>query len=158
MIRAVTDTSSLFSERHRRALEQAAKAGRFAGIWSPWIVAELNRVLTWHWIAQSGGDLSAVNRRRCGEAAKAMMAIMLPTFELVAPLPPYPPAWESLRDASDEPIWAAAKIANADYVVSENRRHYPPPGSDGRRTYDGIEYLPADAFLALLRHGPTGPG
>lgn len=86
------------------------------------------------------------------------MAIMLPTFELATPLPPYPPAWEGLRDASDEPIWAAAKAANADYVVSENRRDYPPPAPDGRHTHDRIEYLPADGFLALLRRGPSTTG
>ena len=85
------------------------------------------------------------------------MRVMLPSFELVAPLPPYPPAWEGLRDASDEPIWAAAKLANAAYVVSENRRDYPPP-IEGRHTHDGIEYLPADAFLALLRLGPVASG
>lgn len=86
------------------------------------------------------------------------MRIMLPTIELVARLPPYPPAWGEIRDASDEPIWAAAKVANADDVVSENRRDYPPLRPDGRNTHDGIEYLPADAFLALLRQGQTKSG
>jgi predicted nucleic acid-binding protein len=157
-IRAVIDTSSLFAARHRRALEQAARTGRIVAIWSPWIIAELNRVLVWRWIELSGDDLSSENQRRCSDSADAMMRVMLPTFELVAPLPPYPPAWEGLRDASDEPIWAAAKLGNADYVVSENRRDYPPPGPDGRHTHDGIEYLPADAFLALLRQAPSEPG
>lgn len=158
MIRAVTDTSALVSARYRRDLEQAARAGDFVAIWSPWIIAELNRVLVWRWIDRTNGDLSAANRRRCSAAAQAMMDIMLPTFELVAPLPPYPPAWSELRDLSDQPIWAAAKVGVAAYVVSENRRDYPPPGPDGRHTHEEIEYLPADAFLTLLRRGGAMAG
>jgi hypothetical protein len=157
-IRAVADTSSLVSSRLRRDLHEAAHRGAFTAIWSPWIIAELNRALVWRWLDWSQGDRSRANRSRSSQAAETMMAIMLPTFELVAPLPPFPPAWEGFRDASDEPIWAAAKLARANYIVFENRRHYPPPGPDGRRTHDGIEYLPADAFLALLRQGSTESG
>lgn len=85
------------------------------------------------------------------------MAILLPTFELVSPLPPYPSAWETLDDPWDFPIWAAAKIGAAGYVVSENRHDYPPSGPDGRHVFEGVEYLPADAFMALLVQGPEVP-
>ena len=155
--RAVIDTSSVVSPRHRRGLQRAAEAGACVAIWSPWIIAELNRVLVWRWIRQSDGDVSVANRSRCADAAKAMMEILLATFELVAPLPPYPTAWETLRDPWDHPIWAAAKTGGAAYVVSENCRDFPPSGPDGRHVFEGIEYLSAEAFLTLLVRGPGKP-
>ena len=123
-LRAVLDTNVLVPARLRRELQQAAQLGVFVGIWSPWIIAELNRVLEWRWIKDPpvgtpAGDLSDANERRCAEAAKTMMEWLLPSFELVNPLSPYPPAWESLSDAWDHPIWAAAKAGNAGYIVSE---------------------------------------
>jgi PIN domain-containing protein len=131
-IRAVVDTSSLVPARLRRDLQQAAQLGAFTAYWSPWIIAELNRVLVWRWITdppagRPADDLSAANERRCGEAAKAMMQLLLPVFEVVTPLPPYPPAWEALADVWDHPIWAAAKLGGARYVISENIRDYPRP-------------------------------
>lgn len=98
-IRAVIDTSSLVPARQRRELQQAAQLGAFTAIWSPWIIAELNRVLVWRWIKDPPpdlptNDLSDANERRCAEAAKLMMQWLLPRFELINPLPPYPPAWE----------------------------------------------------------------
>ncbi len=123
----------------------------FTAIWSPWIIAELNRVLVWRWIRQrADGDTSPATEREVSAAAKVMMEILLPTFELVAPLPPYPPAWPSLADVYNYPIWAAAVVGLADYVVSENTRHYPPRQPDGRYRYDGVEYMRPDAFLDMI--------
>jgi hypothetical protein len=161
--RAIVDTSSLVPARFRRDLQQAAQLRAFTAIWSPWIIAELNRVLTWRWIKRvdrgyTEADLSAANERRCGEAAKAMMQWLLPTFEVVTPLPPYPRPWDTLTDVWDHPIWAAAKLGAAQYVVSENRRHYPPRGSDGRHIFDGVEYVGAEAFLARLTYEPAADG
>ena len=79
-----------------------------------------------------------------------MMDLLLATFELVDPHPPYPPAWESLTDQWDYPIWATAAAGGARYVVSENTRDYPPRQTDGRHVYQGIEYIPGAAFLALF--------
>lgn len=154
-IRAVIDTSSLVPSRLRRELQQAAQLGAFTAIWSPWIIAELNRVLVWRWIkdptpSRSRNDLSDANERRCSEAAKVMMQWLLPTFEVVSPVPPYPPVWETLTDQWDHPIWAAAKLGLAHYVVSENTQDYPPVQTNGRHVYEGITYIGGDAFLALL--------
>ena len=154
-IRAVIDTSSLVPSRFRRDLQQAAQLGAFTAIWSPWIIAELNRVLVWRWIKDStpsraAGDLTDANERRCSEAAKLMMQWLLPTFEVVNPVPPYPPPWDALTDIWDHPIWAAAKVAQASFVVSENTHDYPPAQEDGRHIFEDITYLGAEAFLAML--------
>ncbi len=150
VIRAVLDTSSLYSGRSRRQLQQVAASGLYTALWSPWIIAELNRVLTWRWIRMTQpGDLSAAAERACAQAANAMMTALLSTCEVVTPRPPYPPAWP-LSDPNDDPVWAAAVVGQAEYVVSENTRHYPPRGPDGRHIFEQIVYLSADAFLTLL--------
>lgn len=69
MIRAVLDTSTLFRPTLRRDLQQAAQLGLFAGIWSPWIIAELNRVLTWDWIRRHGTDRES--ERECARQSLA---------------------------------------------------------------------------------------
>lgn len=157
-IRAVLDTSVLVPVTLRSELQQQAQLEQFTGLWSPWIIAELTRVLTWRWLSHPPlggqvGNLSRANQRRCSEASKRLMEWLLPSFELVHPLPPYPPAWASLRDQWDHPIWAAAKMGDAHYVVSENTRDFPPLGADGRHVYEGIEYVRGRAFLALLADG-----
>ena len=62
----------------------------------------------------------------------------------------------SFATSGDQPVWAAAKLGRADYVVSENWRDYPPAGPNGRHVHEGIEYLPADMFLTLLAADPAG--
>lgn len=148
-MRAVIDTSSLVPPRMRRDLQESAQLGIFTAIWSPWIVAELTRVLTWRWLERDR-DFSRNNWDRCSAAAKQMMTFLLTTFETVAPIPPYPLAWEQLQDAWDWPIWAAAKEGSAQYVVSENRRDFPPRQPTGRHTHEGIEYLTGQDFLTLI--------
>src|ERR1700724_966434 len=89
---AVVDTSSLVPFELRRSLQEAAQLRIFTAIWSPWIIAELNRVLVWRWIKDppqglTCDDLSRANERRCGAAAKQMMERLLASFELVRPAP-----------------------------------------------------------------------
>lgn len=148
---AVIDTSALVAPGLRRRLQLAAQDGGFVGAWSPWIIAELHRVLVWRWIKDmTGRDLSDANERRCGQAAKAMMVLLHATFKLVDPAPPYPSAWATLRDLWDYPIWAAAKASGAAYVVSGNTHDYPPRQPDGRYIYEGIEYLSGRDFLTRV--------
>ncbi len=153
VIRAVVDTSALVSPRLRRALQQQAQLGAFEAVWSAWIVAELNRVLVWRWLERTGDETSSANERACATSAKRMMDYLIAVFAMVDPKPPYPPPWEGLADAWDHPIWAAAKASGAGYVVSENTRHYPPRGADGRHAHEGIIYMGGDAFLTLLDDG-----
>ena len=49
----------------------------------------------------------------------------------------------------DEPIWQTAVIAGAQYVVSQNIRHFPPL-VHGRHAHAGIEYLTAIEFVEDL--------
>ena len=150
-IRAVVDTSALFGTNHRADLQQLAETGIYTAIWSPWIVAELNRVLTWHWFTQvAPNDVSDKSRVRCAQAAKTLMALLTPVFATVDPKPPYPAAWQGLTDPWDVPIWAAAKIGGAEYAVSENMHDFPPAGDDGRHVFGGVEYLTVDAFVAMF--------
>jgi len=151
-LRAVLDTSALVSARLRIALQEAADSGQFIAIWSPWIIGELYRMLAWRWLERTR-DFSAANQTACGRSAKAMMALLIATFEIVSPLPPYPPAWPTLTDIDDYPIWAAAKLGQAGFVVSENIRHFPPRAPDGRHVHEGIEYLTTRAFLERLAQG-----
>jgi hypothetical protein len=170
-IRAVVDTSVLVPARLRAELQSPALDGAFTAIWSPWIIAELYRTLTWQWIERSAVgvttpngttvtacDLTLANWRRCGASAKRMLELLLttPQWELVDPRPPYPPAWPSLDDVWDEPVWAAAIVGRAHYVISNNTYDYPPAGPDGRHRHGGIEYLSGADFLALLQRVPGG--
>ena len=105
--RAVLDTSTLVPAGSRRLLHEAADAGLYTAIWSPWIIGELYRVLNSH-------------------------------------------AWDTLPDIDDHPIWAAARASGAQYVVSENTRHFPPPDATGLHLHESVEYLRAGAFLDRL--------
>lgn len=107
LIRAVIDTSSLFAPTLRRELQQLTEEGLFVGIWSPWIIAELYRVLTWRWIKDKG--MSAESQRECSRQAKRMMEVLLPSFELVNPLRFRVPATARLRhQALQRPTFAAS--------------------------------------------------
>ena len=76
-IHAVIDTSALFGSRHRIDLQSLAQAGLFIAVWSPWIIGELNRVLTWQWVsAIRVRDISDESREACGQAARTMMALL----------------------------------------------------------------------------------
>lgn len=148
-IRAVIDTSTLVHGELRRELQEQAALGQFIAIWSPWIVGELHRVLTWQWLARHR-DFGDASWGACSRASKVMMELLISTFETVAPSPPYPDAWQGLIDPWDKPIWGAAKASAALYVISENTNDFPPSDDTGRRRWDGIEYTTGRQFLQLL--------
>jgi PIN domain-containing protein len=154
-IRAVIDTSTLIDGEMRRELHTRAALGQFVAIWSPWIVGELHRVLTWRWLKRTG-DFGDANWKTCGQASKTMMVLLLSVFETIAPPPPYPGAWPTLADPWDTPIWGAAVAAGAHYVVSENTRDFPPADEEGRHMWDGIEYVPGKSFLELVDDTHSG--
>jgi hypothetical protein len=80
-------------------------------------------------------------------AANDMLHHLLLAMRLVS-LRAYagPKPWPELTDIDDVPIWQTAVIAQVQYVVSQNVRHFPPI-AQGRHVYQGIEYLTALEFI-----------
>lgn len=150
LIRAVLDTSVLVPSGSRRQLQQLAELGLYQAVWSSWIVAELNRILTIRWLESNDCDLSASACRALSTAAKDMMRIMLGTFVLVDPPLPHDEPWEGLPDVDDAPIWGAAVASSSQFVVSEDTKHFPPADAEGRHRYHGVEYLGARDFIKFL--------
>ncbi len=147
--RAVLDTNVLYSHARRVALVEFVRLERFEAIWSSWIVAELNRVLTWQWAERHG--LGVETQRRASTEAKAMMTYLLAAFTLVDPPFPHPVPWPDLTDLWDIPIYGTAVAAGATYVVTDNLRHSPSPESTtGRRLWNGIEYVTYREFMTLF--------
>jgi hypothetical protein len=150
VIRAVLDTSVLVPKTSRQDLQQIADLGLYEGVWSSWIVAELNRALTIRWLKANNCDLSDGALRIMSAAAKTMMRIMLDTLIMVDPPLPHAEPWDALADEDDAPIWGTAVASEARYAVSEDTQHYPPADEAGRHYYQDIEYLGGKEFIRLL--------
>ncbi len=147
--RAVLDTNVLYSHTRRITLVGLVRLGRFEAIWSSWIVAGLNRVLTWRWAERYGID--AMAQRAASVSAKERMIYLPTAFELVDPPLPHPIPWPELTDASDIPIYGTAIVAGAQYVVTDNLRHSPPRDpATKRRIWNGIEYITYNNFIGLV--------
>ncbi|MBV8642864.1 MAG: PIN domain-containing protein [Candidatus Eremiobacteraeota bacterium] len=144
---AVLDTSVLYGEASRRQLVSAVNEGRFDGVWSPHVIAELNRVLTIRWLREHGSGVASL--RDLSQSAKKMMAFLFVVLRLVDTSRTDAPTID-LRDADDYHLVHAARLGRAAFVVSANTRDFPPPGRDGRRSYDGIEFIEPAPFLARL--------
>lgn len=82
-------------------------------------------------------------------SANAMFELCDEVFELAHPKRPHPPAWPSLRDPNDRPVFAAAKESGASFVVSLNTHDYPPGG-----TFAGVQYVSPENFLVLIDWWP----
>lgn len=150
---AVLDTSALWGRDIRSELVRAVEAGRFQGVWSEWIVAELWRGLAWQWAEQRG--LSDAERRTMSDSANRLMRILAPRLTLLTYTgDPTASPWPHQPDPNDEPIWTTAVAAHADYVVSANTRDFPPnvadPGRPARFAYFGIEYIEPRDFLEIV--------
>ncbi len=135
----------------RKQLETYARLGYYEGYWSPWIIAEVTRVLTWRWIRQHG--MEDASMRSCSRSAKLMMGHLEATLHIVRPIIPYPLGWPTLGDSDDRPIWAAAKAIPADYVVSDNRSDFPLSNAQGAAEYQGTIYITSRDFIAGIENG-----
>jgi hypothetical protein len=125
---AVLDSSALVPRWARVRLQQLASepGAAYTPFWSEWIIAETWRVLTERWFRrQPSGDVPDLARLR--RDANEMMRYLLRVMRLVT-LRGYSGAepWPGLADANDRPIWQTAVVAGAQYVVSQNTRHFPP--------------------------------
>ena len=83
-----------------------------------------------------------------------MMRIVSQYFKIVDPTPPFDEGWLAYVDQDDVPIWAAAKLIQADYVVSNNTNDFPPKNKNGRHLYKGIEYITVEEFLEIIGFEP----
>lgn len=141
------DTSVLAPDSLRRRLVGAARADQFEGIISPHIIGELYRVVTIIRIKREG-KIDKALERQLSQGSKALMSILLTNFELWNTEPPYDPP--VTPDPDDHHLLLAARRAQAGFVVSNDRKNYPPDDGSGRHIVDGIEYLNAEAFLEKL--------
>ncbi len=115
------------------------------GIWSPHIIAELNRVLTLRWLDRNGDGVAS--RRALSEAAIAMMDVLTRAFELIDTAPVDGQMLIDIGDRSDHHLVHAARFAGAGFVVSDNTRDFPRAGSDGRHVTDDVEFLVLREFF-----------
>lgn len=134
-----------------KPLVDAARSGDVELIWSPVIIAETNRLLTWRWLQRHGGDLSPQSWRACAADAKRFLREVHPAFSIVDDRPPNELLWaDRPRDEWDIPLWNAAVRSRADFVVTDNLADGPPPDSDGVRRHDGIVFVHPNDFLEML--------
>jgi hypothetical protein len=161
---AVLDSSALVAHWSRVRLQRLALTQDypFTPCWSEWIIAETWRVLAERWFRLLPGgavpDLPQLRRD-----ANEMMRHLLPVMRLVT-LRGYsgPAPWAGLTDVNDYPIWHTAMVAGAQYVVSQNTRHFPLV-VDGRHIYAGVEYLTVVEFIedvlgaTVAEHGEPLP-
>lgn len=145
---AVLDSSALVPHWARIRLQRLALVGNaaYTPFWSEWIIAETWRVLTERWFRlRPTGSVPDLARLR--RDANEMMRRLLPVMRLFT-LRGYtgPAPWPGLTDVNDYPIWQTAIVAGAQYVLSQNTRHFPPL-VDGRHVYEGIEYVTVLEFI-----------
>jgi hypothetical protein len=150
--RAVIDTC-VFAHLNQwiSPLVDAARNGNVELIWSPVIIAETHRLLTWQWLLRHDGDLSRQSWDACSEQAKAFWRWVSPAFRVVDDRPPDEPSWTNRpRDEWDIPLWNAAVRSGAAFIVTENLRDGPPPDTEGIRRHEGIVFIHPEDFLTLI--------
>jgi hypothetical protein len=135
----------------------ASKNGRVMIIWSPLIISEVSRLLTWRWIKRHGDDLSEWARRQCSVDLKRWYAHVAVHFHVVEDRPPLEPMWtETPRDPWDQPVWTAAVRAKALYagalvlVITSNLRDGPPVDQGGLRRSQEITFVNPDEAIQLI--------
>jgi len=139
-------------------LIDAARNGDVELIWSPTIIAETHRLLTWRWLQRHGGDLAPQSWRACSEDAKRFLQWVRVAFRIVDDRPPDEPFWtDRPRDEWDIPLWNAAIRSGADFIVTENLRDGPPPDAEGLRRHRGIVFVHPSEFLTLLEERVVHP-
>lgn len=152
--KVVYDTSSLVPAHLRRVLVRAALARQSEAYWSPWIIAELVRILSERWMRRVT-PWTRKDHQEMSDACGAMMRHMIQAIHCENSPAPSVPSWNG-SDPNDEPVLALAQMVKARYVVSENVNDFPPKNSKGQHTYGGIEYMRVNDFLHII-HGTHTP-
>ena len=145
---AVLDTSVLVPLWSRLVLGRIAERATppYVPAWSEWIIAETWRTLALLRLTRAGEPYELA-WPSLTQSANDMLNHLLPVMRFVS-LRDYrgPAPWPALADPDDVPIWRTAVLAGAQYVVSQNTRHFPPLVRD-RHVYGGVEYLTAIEFI-----------
>jgi len=150
-LRALIDTNVLVQRRWLAPTIAAARDGLVQPLWSPLIIAEANRYLTWRWLQRHRGVLDAHHWNACSADAKKWFSITSAAFRVVEDCPPHERLWTpEPPDAWDIPLWTAAVRGDADVVVTENLQDGPPPDVHGLRSHAGVLLLDPDAFFQVL--------
>ena len=150
-VKALLDANVLIPHGMRQTLETYARLGFYEGYWSPWIIEEMARSVTWRWIRRYGAENAS--RSALSRIAKIAMSHLEPTFRVISPTVPYPSVWPTLRDPGDHPVWAAAVTASVDYIVSDNTKDFPPRDAQGIARYQGITYITFKDFIEGIEDG-----
>jgi hypothetical protein len=135
----------------------AAKNGRVTIIWSPLIITEVSRLLTWRWIKRHGDELSEWARRQCSVDLKRWYEQVAVHFHVVEDRPPLEPMWTDVpRDPWDQPVWTAAVRTKAIFpgsvvlVITSNLRDGPPVDQDGLRRFQEITFVSPDEAIQII--------
>jgi hypothetical protein len=161
----LVDASAFGRRAWIQAMIDAAEAGHVRLYWSATIIEEMARFrqLLWirKWMVGGGTRLSVAVRRRLLEESHRWMDAVALHFHVVDDTSPHAPAWSDRRLPREAPIWAAARRAQVDVIISNNARTGPPPNEQDLQVFEDILYLDPASLPALLdRWGDicqTGP-
>jgi hypothetical protein len=145
---------------HRKWLTtilDGARSGAVIPVWSPLIIAEVNRLLTWLWLKRAHGDQSEAAWKRCSDDSKAWFSTMTTVFRVIDDHPPYEQTWsDEPADAWDIPIWTAATRAQHRFrgapifIVTDNLKDGPPKDKHGLQHHRNIGFIHPNDFVALI--------
>jgi hypothetical protein len=131
--------------------------GLLIAVWSPLIICEVNKLLTWLWIERHGGSLSDSAWRQCSSDFRKWHTHVAIHFRVIEDRPPQVEMWtQNPRDPWDQPIWTAAvrsqDVFQATHVlvITENLIDGPPPDRDGVRHHEGVLYVHPDELPHIL--------
>jgi len=134
-----------------------AKNGVVIPIWSPLIIAEVNRFLTWRWLKLNDGNQGDTAWKKCSEASKIWFSNVTAVFRVIDDHPPYEQTWsDHPRDIWDIPIWTAAIRAQQSYrgapvfVVTDNLRDGPPKDEHGLQYHRDVGFIHPEQFAQLI--------
>ena len=156
---AVIDANVFGRSAWIRPIVRAAEDGILIAVWSPLIISEVNRLLTWLWIRRHDNDTSESARRQCSANFKVWYANVAVHFQVVEDRPPLAEMWtDTPPDLWDAPIWTAAVRALDLYdrsgviVVTDNLKDGPPPDEHGLRQYNHVAFIhPVDLVQMVAR-------
>jgi hypothetical protein len=140
-----------------KSLIDAVQDGVLIAVWSPLIICEVNKLLTWLWLERHGGDLSESAWRQCSADFRRWYSNVAEHLHVVSDRPPLEQMWtDNLRDPWDAPIWTAAVRAARTFnsarvfVITENLKDGPPPNQNGIRFHANVLYVHPEQAISMI--------